>query len=125
MVININGLTYAYIGDAYYELKIRNFLIDKGIISVNKLHKLAVKYVSSNAQAKAIKYLIDNNILNEDEISYYKLGRNKSSTRNGIDGNIYRQATGFESLIGYLSLNDKLRCDELIDITINYLSEGI
>ena len=124
MVIIINGLTLAYIGDAYYELKIRNYLVSLGITNVNKLHKLSIKYVSAKAQAEAIKYLINNNLLDDTEIEYYKLGRNKASIRNGIDANLYRHATGFESLIGYLSLNNLIRCDKIIEITISYLSEG-
>lgn len=124
MDLIINGLTLAYIGDAYYELRVRNYLVNKGITNVNKLHKTAVGFVSSEYQAKAILHLINNNLLSEKELIYFKTGRNKAPVRTGIDNNNYRLATGFESLIGYLSLNDSKRCDELIDIIINFLDKG-
>ena len=65
MDLIINGLTLAYIGDAYYELRVRNYLVNKGITNVNKLHKTAVGFVSSEYQAKAILHLINNNLLSE------------------------------------------------------------
>ena len=49
---NINALVLAYLGDAVYEIYIRNYLINKGINKVNDLQKEAVKYVSAKAQSK-------------------------------------------------------------------------
>lgn len=121
----MNGLTLAYLGDAYYELKIRTHLVEKGFTKVNQLHNEALKFTSSKAQAKTIEYLIKENLLTEPEHNAYRRGRNQSSSgRKNVDAKTYVEATGFESLIGYLYLNDKKRLDEIIQITINHITEG-
>ncbi len=121
----MNGLTLAYIGDAYYELKVRMYLIDKKLTHVNDLHKQAIRFTSGTAQAKIMEYLIDNTLISEDETDLFKRGRNASGPgRKNIDAKTYHLATGFESLIGFLYLNQKNRADELIAQGINYIEEG-
>ena len=121
----MNGLTLAYIGDAYYELCIRRYLIDKKITHVNQLHKTAIKFTSGEAQSKIVMAFIASNLITEDEISLYKRGRNASGPgRKNTDAKIYHQATGFESLIGSLYLNDQKRCDQLIEIAIKLIESG-
>lgn len=117
---DFNGLALAYIGDAYYELKIREFLLSKGFRKVNDLHKMAINYTSGDAQSKFMDYFLDNNLLTEDEIDMYKKGRNSnvSGKRKNLTLANYMKATGFESMIGYLYLENKLD-------RINYLLEEI
>ena len=43
LLIDYNSLTLAYIGDAVYELYIRNYLVNKGIVKVNNLQHEAIK----------------------------------------------------------------------------------
>ncbi|VEU80183.1 Mini-ribonuclease 3 [Haploplasma axanthum] len=120
----MNGLTLAYIGDAYYELEIRKHLIEQGYTQVKILHNRAIKYTSGIAQAKIIERLINEDYLNEDELSAYKRGRNNSSTgRKNLDAKLYVMATGFEAVIGYLFLNDKDRLNEFIDKSIMIIEE--
>ncbi len=112
----MNGITYAYIGDAYYELIVRNYLIKQGYTKVNDLHKKAICYTKGENQALFIEYLINENMLTEKEINVYKNGRNAhtSQTRKNVSKEIYHKATGFEALIGYLYLeNNLLRIDEI------------
>ncbi|MGE4320560.1 MAG: Mini-ribonuclease 3 [Acholeplasmataceae bacterium] len=121
----MNGLTLAYLGDAYYELKIRNYLVSKGLTDVNQLHKQAIKFTSGVAQAKFIEYFILNQVLNENEINTFKRGRNASGQgRKNIDAKTYQSATGFEALIGQLFLQDKTRADQLINICIDLVDRG-
>ncbi len=121
----MNGLTLAYIGDAYYELKVRMYLIDKKLTHVNDLHKQAIRFTSGIAQAKIMEYLVDNTLISDDETDLFKRGRNASGPgRKNIDAKTYHLATGFESLIGFLYLNQKNRADELIALGINYIEEG-
>lgn len=122
----MNGLALAYIGDAYYELEIRKHLINKGFTNVNILHNKAVKFTSGNAQATIVDYLINNNLITEDEFAIFKRGRNQSSSgRKNIDPKIYTYATGFESLIGYLYLNDKERLNEIVLKSIYIIENGV
>ena len=43
----MSPLTWAYIGDAVYELHIRNYLIETTNLKPNKLHREAIKYVKA------------------------------------------------------------------------------
>ena len=58
----INPLVLAYIGDAIYELKIREILVNRKINKVNDLQKECVKYVSAKNQASFVDKIIINNI---------------------------------------------------------------
>ena len=100
-------LTLAYLGDAVYEVVIRTIVVSKGNTQVNKLHKKSSALVKAEAQANVIKGIME--ILNEEEIGYYKRGRNAKSYTSAKNATIadYRMATGFEALIGYLYLSNQ------------------
>ena len=72
----VNSLALAYLGDSVYELLIREYFIKQGINKVNNLQSKVTNYVSAKAQAKFINYLIENNILTNEEIDVVKRGRN-------------------------------------------------
>ena len=114
-----NGLALAYIGDAVYELYIREFVISKGNNKVNNLHKLTTGYTSGVNQARFMHYFLNNNLLSDYEISLYKRGRNShiSTTRRNMDLATYLEATGFEALIGGLYIDNNIaRLEEIISI---------
>ena len=115
----VNILVFAYIGDSIYELMIREYLINKGYNKVNKLQTLALNYVIAKNQAKFITYLLDNNILMDDEIDIFKRGRNAKvySHPKNTDILTYKHATSLECLFGYLYIKkDMDRINELIRI---------
>lgn len=121
----MNGLTLAYLGDALYEVSIRKHLINKGYTKVKILHNKAIKYTSAIAQAKIIDNFIENDYLTEEELTIFKRGRNNSSTgRKNVDAKTYTISTGFEAVIGYLSLNNEERLKELIDCAISIIEKG-
>ena len=122
----MNGLALAYIGDAYYELMIRRYLIDeKKLTNVNQLHKKAIAFTSGVAQAKIINHLIDAQLLSDEEIEQFKHGRNNSGPgRKNIDAKTYHLATGFEALIGYLSIHQQERANTLIKHAIDLIERG-
>lgn len=115
---NITAL--AFLGDAVYELCIREKLIQKGIFKPNTLKKESIKYVSAEAQNKIFLNLNSNNFFTEEEMEITKRGRN-AKVKHRIKGDViaYHNATGFEALFGYLYLKgDKKRIEEIIDIII-------
>ncbi len=115
----LNGTTLAYIGDAVYELYIREALINKGYTKVDNLHKEAIKYVSAKGQVEALDLI--HSELSDEEITYFKRGRNATSDRKPKNTDIatYKQATGFEALVGYLHITKQFeRLEELINIII-------
>ena len=119
----INVITLAYIGDAVYEVYVRDYLIRKGIAKVEELQKESVKYVSAKSQCKILSYLIDNNLLTEIELDVVKRGRNykRASHPKNTDIITYKMSSGFEAMIGYLYLNDdKDRLNEIM----NYILGG-
>lgn len=118
-------LTLAYIGDAVYEVVIRTLVISDGNTQVNKLHKRASYYVKANTQAELIKLLMEE--LTEEELHYYKRGRNAKSYTSAKNASIgdYRMATGFEALVGYLYLtNQSTRMIELVKDGLKLLENG-
>ena len=115
-----NGLTLAYVGDAIFEVYMRNYALEKGLVKVKNLHQYVVPKVSNKAEAKYINYLIENNYLSEDEVNIFLKGRNAKihTVHKNLDE--YHAATGFEALIGYLYLEKRL--DRLAEI-INLVKE--
>jgi len=104
-----NGLALAYMGDAIFEVFVRRHLLQKGGTKPHMLHVASTRYVSAKAQAKIMYALLDQGFLNEAEKEIVKRGRNaKSGTvPKNTDVSIYRMGTGFESLIGYLYLDQQ------------------
>lgn len=114
---NINVIVLAYLGDAIYEVYIRESLINKGINKVERLQEESIKYVSAKGQAKILDNLISTGILNEEETDIVKRGRNykRSAHPKNTDIVTYKYATGFETLIGYLYLTNKDRLNEILN----------
>lgn len=113
----INVLVLAYLGDTIYEDYIRKSLIAKGINNVNELQKQAVNYVSAKNQAKYVIEMMETNFFTEEEVTVIKRARNYKTTSHPKNCDIvtYKYATGLESLIGYLELdNKKDRIDEIM-----------
>lgn len=120
----LNGLALAYVGDAIYEIYIRDFLIRQGLTKPNMLHKTATTYVSAKAQAYLMKVMLETEKLNEEELLMYKRGRNAKShtSAKNADVTTYRVSTGFESLFGYLHLTEQTeRLEELVDWCIKQI----
>ena len=67
--IQYSPLVLAYMGDAYYELFIRNMLVDQANEQVEKLHKKTISYVKASAQAAIIDHYIDAEMLTEEEMA--------------------------------------------------------
>lgn len=114
----INIITLAYLGDAIYEVYIREALIKKGLAKVEDLNKAATTYVSAKGQATILEKLLNDNILTEEELDIVKRGRNykRSSHPKHTDIVTYKHSTGFEALIGYLYLSNNIdRLKEILN----------
>ena len=125
MIANmLNGADLAYIGDAYYELQIRLFLLNKGITNPNKLHKEAVKYVSASAHSKVMNVLKEE--LSEEELRIFCRGRNYNykHSRKNLKLDEYLASSGYEAVIGYLYLTNNMeRLEEIIKRSIEIIEE--
>ena len=107
----MNLKNYAYIGDAVWELQIRSRTIHM-TNNPRNLHKLTTEKVKAAFQAECLHQL--ESILSEEEKDISRRGRNLPIPvgRRQIQ-NEYRQATAFETLIGWWYLNNK---DRLLEI---------
>lgn len=115
----LNSLALAYMGDAIYEVYVREYLINNNIVKVNNLQKEAIKYVSAKKQALFLTNMIDNNYLSNEELDIvYRARNHKSHTSKNTDIITYKYATGLEALIGYLYFNNQ---KERIDDIMNYI----
>ena len=114
----LNGSNLAYIGDAYYELKVREYLINKGITKANELRKISIKYVSASAHQKIYEEIKD--LLTEEESKVFLRGRNNapSGHRKNVDRAAYLVSTGLEAVIGYLYLSKN---EERLEYLINLI----
>lgn len=110
----MNPLTLAFVGDVVFELLVRQRLVADGDRPVGQLHNLAVAQVKAAAQAEA--YHILEPLLDEEELSILKRGRNSHSVHppKNAHPQDYRKATGVEALFGYLYLKGRTaRVEEL------------
>lgn len=115
----LSPLTWAYIGDAIYEIYIRSYLVDNTNLKPHELHIEAIKYVKAQAQAEQLKKLMD--ILTDEEKDIVRRGRNAKNHHlpKNADVHDYMYATAFEGLVGYLYLTKQNeRLEELMKICL-------
>lgn len=110
----LNPAILAYIGDAVYELFIRTYLVGEGCFIAGELHKKAIGFVEAKSQARIIEKIFE--LLTDEEKHIVKRGRNTKTSNTPKNAKVieYKYATGFESLVGYLYLNNNM--ERLIEI---------
>lgn len=114
---NINMLALAYLGDSVYEIYIRKYLLDQGIVKVKELQEQAIKYVSAKEQSNYLNKMLEINFFTEEEITIIKRAKNHKSHKapKGTSIITYKNATGLEALIGYFYLTNNIaRIDEIM-----------
>lgn len=112
-----SALSFAYIGDAVYDLIVRTMITTQGNTKPNKYHREVVQYVNAKAQTDFMEKIKP--VLSEEEKTIFKRGKNAKSptTAKNQTHHDYRIATGFEALIGYLYLTGRIdRIMELMQI---------
>lgn len=110
----MNLKNYAYLGDAVWELYIREKTV-KITDNAKKLHKITTDKVKASYQAELL-HLLDK-YLTDEEKELARRGRNLPIPvgRRQIQTE-YRQATAFETLIGWWHRHNPERLQEIIKI---------
>lgn len=110
---NISLKNYAHIGDAIWEVFVREYVIFKTSNS-KFMHKLTTDRVNAHFQKDMLNLISSE--LNEHEQELVRRARNLSIpvARKSIQAD-YRLATAFEVLIGYWYLHDKERLDYIYE----------
>lgn len=99
-----NPLVLAFIGDGVFELFVRTLLM-KEPKKVAKMHREAAGIVCAKGQAQIAEKI--SSLFNQEEEGVFRRGRNtnqKTMAKNATVSD-YRNATGFEALMGYLYLS--------------------
>ena len=120
---SVNGyspLVLAYIGDAVFEIFVRERLVRRANMPVNRLHRAASAIVKAETQSRMAEALAP--LLTEKEKNIYRRGRNAKSHTAAKNASVtdYRRATGFEALLGYLYLSGQQeRLQELMKAAVD------
>lgn len=116
----VNLRNYAHLGDAVWELFVR----EKTIFMTNNvqnLHKITTSYVKTDFQYKLLQNI--EQMLTQQELELAKRARNLPIPvgRKNIQAQ-YRQATAFEALVGWWYIHDKSRFDFIMEILEKFIS---
>ena len=114
----INTTALAYIGDAVYEIYVREHVLEASKkqafgAHVDALHKKAVRYVRADGQAKALRRMMKEGFLAAEEEALVRRARNHKSASKpkNADAMDYKYATALEALIGYWYLTARSLSD--------------
>ena len=115
----ISNIGLAHMGDCVYEILVRAHLCARGRKTVQQLHQQTIQMVKATFQAKFVDKMLP--ILTEEELTYYRRGKNAHP--HGVPKSAtpaeYAKATGLEALFGYLFLSgQKERANEIFQIVM-------
>lgn len=102
----------AYLGDALYEFHVRLRLLLPAQRS-HQFHQSVVAAVRAERQAELLAILLP--LLTAEELEIVRRGRNAAGrVPRRLTAECYQQATGLETLLGYLYLCDPQRLQALL-----------
>ena len=110
----ITNLGLAHMGDCVFEILCRAYLCARGGKTVDRLHRDTINLVKATSQAKFMDKLLPH--LNEEELSWYRRGKNSHvhAVPKSCTPAEYAKATGLEALFGALYLTGQTdRLNEL------------
>ena len=113
-------LNLAYLGDAVFELMVRESLVFNSTENVRNLFRKSKTYVSAPAQSQSYFKIFD--LLTPDEQQIAKRGRNCKPASRAKNASVmeYQHATGLETLFGYLYVSGKTdRLKEIFDLCVH------
>ena len=117
----LNPLVLAFLGDAEFTLFVRKRLVAMHDMKSGGLHKLTSKYVSARAQAKIYEEIGE--FLTENESEIARRCRNSHNVSKAKNAGLadYKKATALEGVIGFLSLTDYPRCEQVMQKSVEII----
>ena len=123
-----NILALAYVGDAIYELYVREYIArTSNTTRADLLHKAGVCFVCAGGQAAAIKEMMEDGFLTEEETSFARRAHNhKIATKpKNADPVTYKWATAFEALLGCTRAAGKQeRLNQIMEKAVSIVEEN-
>ena len=115
----LNLRNYAYLGDAVWELFVREITILK-TQKAKELHDITTDKVNAKIQHELLMSIQDK--ITEDELEIMRRSRNLSvPIARKSNQSDYRMATAFETLIGWWYKHDKSRLEAIENILVDFL----
>ena len=118
----ISNLGLAHMGDCVFEILCRGYLCARGGKNVGNLHRDTINLAKAQSQAKFVDKLLP--LLTEEELAYYRRGKNAHvhAVPKSCTPAEYAKATGLEALFGALYLAGKTeRLNELFKAVMEEL----
>ena len=115
----ISNLGLAHMGDCVFEILCRGYLCAEGGKNVGNLHRDTIQMVKASSQAKFVDRLLPH--LTEEELSYYRRGKNAHvhAVPKSCTPAEYAKATGLEALFGALYLSGETdRINKLFQLAV-------
>lgn len=105
---HLNPSELAYLGDAVFELLVREKLLREGV-PFRAINRAARGFVSAKSQSEMYHKIFP--ALTEEEQAVMKRGRNLHTLSRAKNAGVseYRHATGLEALFGYLHNNGETK----------------
>jgi len=119
-----NVLALAFVGDSLYCSFVRVKLANDFGCKAGDLHKMANVFVKAQNQSSALQILMQQNWFNQTELDLARRARNTKLSHVAKNATLedYRNATSFETIVGYLFFsNQKQRMTELFEVTYNLI----
>ena len=116
----ISNLGLAHMGDCVFEILCRGWLCARGGKNVGNLHRDTINLVKAQSQAKFVEKLLP--LLTEEELAYYRRGKNAHvhAVPKSCTPAEYAKATGLEALFGALYLAGQTeRLNELFNAVMD------
>ncbi len=106
--IQLNPIVLAFVGDAVYTLLVRRSLALESGAKAGELNRRASMIVSAHGQSERAEKILP--LLDEDEESVYRRGRNAKKTTKSKSASSaeYSRSTGLEAVIGFLYLTGRI-----------------
>ena len=115
----LNIKNYAHIGDAVYEVFVRERTILM-TSNLKRLHQLTVGFVNAKFQTELLEKLMPS--LTEQEIDLARRARNiPTSSSRRIDRALHSSATSLEVVLGYNYVHNKERFSELCSLMETFI----
>ncbi len=111
---NFDAGMLSYLGDAVWELLVREYIFKTVSHGNKKANVMALKFVTAKAQCEALKKILP--LLKSEEDEIFRWGRNTkvNTVPRSATPEEYHLATGLEVLFGYLYITENTaRCREL------------
>lgn len=117
--MELNLKNYAHIGDAVWEVFVREKIIYK-TQNQRTMHKLTIEKVNGEFQTQLLEFLYD--YLTDEEKDMVRRAKNiPTSNARKISHEIHSKATAFEVIVGFCYVNDKSRLEEIYNLLSKFI----